>query len=575
MNNTRIHNEIEDWMAGALCDALDPAELQAFEHHIEHCPECRALFEEDQKMNTLLKNTLQEFSPDSNFERRILEGFRKKTARNRFRLTHWLALFASFRPVQAACAVLLLAAMVKSGSLLTGERFPVRNPISKNRLETSLHDHFTRNEEEKTTAPSPMLFSNRNDESGAVKHGEPGSDKSGIASGKAASDVQTRNFTQSETENEERPEPASAAETSSKSITQSPAPSVTTAPAPATDLPVNGATFGLAADQSASAKGGAGSGKRLPGNHTFTGGTGIATDQLVTSAGSATFSLKKSKPQTGAQLLSGLATDLPSAPGAKPAVRQAGVIASLPLAADRLKLIRNASLEIEVADFEKAAGTITAIALEESGSIATQNSDRGTNGKLQGTIVVKVPPPNLDRFLQKLRALGSLKNQTLGVEDVSKAYLDTDARLRNSKRMEERLLDMLKKNTGKVSDLLQVEKELARIREQIEEMQGELKHYDSLVVDATVTLSLCEKDLNQPAAYRLQEHANLSLFVRDVEQAFAAAKSGAESVRAQTVESHIEHSPDGRISATLRLLFVPETADSAIAKMKTLGRILK
>ena len=105
-----------------------------------------------------------------------------------------------------------------------------------------------------------------------------------------------------------------------------------------------------------------------------------------------------------------------------------------------------------------------------------------------------------------------MKNQTLGTEDVTKAYFDTDARLRNAKRMEERLLEMLEKNTGKVSDLLQVEKELARVREQIEQMQGELKYYDALVQYATVTMSLAEKDSNEPAAFLLRETANLSLF---------------------------------------------------------------
>ena len=95
---------------------------------------------------------------------------------------------------------------------------------------------------------------------------------------------------------------------------------------------------------------------------------------------------------------------------------------------------------------------------------------------------------------------------------MTKAYFDTDARLRNAKRMEDRLLEMLQKNTGKVSDLLQVEKELARVREQIEQMQGELKYYDALVQYATVTVTLAEKDLDEPAAFLLRETANLSLF---------------------------------------------------------------
>ena len=179
--------------------------------------------------------------------------------------------------------------------------------------------------------------------------------------------------------------------------------------------------------------------------------------------------------------------------------------------ADSRKLIRNAQLALEVVKYEVALQRLTTLANEEKGFVATQSSSKLSNGKLQGTVVVKVVPENLDRFLQKARDLGELKNQTLGTEDVTKAYFDTDARLRNAKRMEDRLLQMLDKNTGKVSDLLQVEKELARVREQIEQMQGELKYYDALVQYATVTISLAEKDLDEPAAFLLRETANLSL----------------------------------------------------------------
>jgi hypothetical protein len=104
-------------------------------------------------------------------------------------------------------------------------------------------------------------------------------------------------------------------------------------------------------------------------------------------------------------------------------------------------------------------------------------------------------------------------------------------------------------------------------------MQGQLKLYDSLVSYATVTVALREKEMNQPAAFLLQEHASLSIFSKDVEATFAEAKKEAESAKAQTVESRIERNADGRVTATLRLLFTPDTADTAIAKMKTLGRI--
>src|SRR4029077_20729678 len=176
-------------------------------------------------------------------------------------------------------------------------------------------------------------------------------------------------------------------------------------------------------------------------------------------------------------------------PTAAEEAAQAPTQEPVPALANR-KLIRNATVELEIVSFDNAVQKITAMANEEHGYVATTDSEKQANGKLRGQVVVKLLPENLDRFLQKIRNLGELKNQTLGTEDVTKAYFDTDARLKNAHVMEQRLIDMLKTKTGKVSDLLQVEKELGRVREEIEKMQGELKYWDSQVQFATVTMSL-------------------------------------------------------------------------------------
>jgi hypothetical protein len=241
--------------------------------------------------------------------------------------------------------------------------------------------------------------------------------------------------------------------------------------------------------------------------------------------------------------------------------------------ADGRKLIRNAQLELQVTSYQTAVERLTSLAAEEHGFVATQNSSKLPNGKLQGTIVIKVAPENLDRFLQKARDLGELKNQTVGTEDVTKNYFDTDARLRNAKRMEERLLEMLQKNTGKVADLLQVEKELGRVREEIEKMQGELKYYDTLVQYATVTISLAEKDLNEAAAFLLRETANLSLYSTDVEKTFAEVKGALQNAKVQIVQSTLDRNNDGQVTARMSLLLEPEESEAIINRIKGLGRV--
>jgi uncharacterized protein DUF4349/putative zinc finger protein len=236
------------------------------------------------------------------------------------------------------------------------------------------------------------------------------------------------------------------------------------------------------------------------------------------------------------------------------------------------KLIRNATVQLEIVSFDDAVQKITALANEERGYVATASSEKQANGKLRGTVIVKVLPENLDRFLQKARGLGELKNQTLGTEDVTKAYLDTDARLKNAHVMEQRLVDMLKTKTGKVSDLLQVEKELGRVREDIEKMQGELKFWDSQVQFATVTISLAEKDMEEPAAFLIKERSQLALYAPDVEKIYNAIKALA-SQKVQITNAQLNRDYSGRVSATMSMLIAPEESDAVITRVKSLGRV--
>ena len=236
------------------------------------------------------------------------------------------------------------------------------------------------------------------------------------------------------------------------------------------------------------------------------------------------------------------------------------------------KLIRNATAELEIVNFDDAVQKITAFANEEHGYVATTDSQKQANGKLRGQIVVKVLPENLDRFLQKIRGLGELKNQTLGTEDVTKAYFDTDARLKNARVMEQRLIDMLKTKTGKVSDLLQVEKQLGRVREDIEKMQGELKYWDSQVQFATVTISLAEKDMEEPAAFLIKERAQLSLYAPDVEKIYNDIKALA-SQKVQITNAQLNRDYSGRVSATMSVLIAPEESDGVMGRTKGFGRV--
>jgi hypothetical protein len=236
------------------------------------------------------------------------------------------------------------------------------------------------------------------------------------------------------------------------------------------------------------------------------------------------------------------------------------------------KLIRNATAELEVVSFDESVQKITAFASEEKGYVSTTSSEKQANGKLRGEIVVKVLPDNLDRFLGKLRGIGELKNQALTTEDVTKAYFDTESRLKNARLMEQRLIEILKTKSKDVADLLEVEKELGRVREEIETMQGELKFMDSQVAFATVTITLAEKNMNVPAAFLLKERAQLSLYATEVEKTYNDIKALA-SPKVQITNAQIDRDNTGRVSARLSLLLTPDESEAVISKIKGMARV--
>jgi hypothetical protein len=258
----------------------------------------------------------------------------------------------------------------------------------------------------------------------------------------------------------------------------------------------------------------------------------------------------------------------PSAPVSAPSAP-----ATTPAVVDTRKLIRNAQLDLEVKSFPSAMDQIAALTRGAGGYVDTSNSQRGGNGKLQGTVIVKVLPSNLDGFLLKLRDLGRVQNQSVSTDDVTKDYFDTQARLDNSRRMETQLQALLQHENSKVSDLLQVERELGRVRGDIEQMQGQLKLYDFQVQYATVTLNVRENDLNQAAAYLLKEQDDFSLFATDVEDAFRKARQAADTAKAQILTANLAHNSGSDVAADLTVMVAPEQIDAFLGQVRGLGRV--
>jgi hypothetical protein len=177
-----------------------------------------------------------------------------------------------------------------------------------------------------------------------------------------------------------------------------------------------------------------------------------------------------------------------------------------PLAAR--KLIRTGQLTIEVGDYGEAAEKVAAVARSRGGYLAGTQSARGEHDRRQGTLTVRIPSDRFDEAFAALKPLGKLMGEEVSVEDVTRAYTDLETRLRVKRDTEARLRDILRTRTAKLSDVLEAERELARVTEEIERMEGERRFYDQQVAMSTIAVNLREPEpLLQSGAFQPMREA--------------------------------------------------------------------
>ncbi|HKE17019.1 MAG TPA: DUF4349 domain-containing protein [Kofleriaceae bacterium] len=158
------------------------------------------------------------------------------------------------------------------------------------------------------------------------------------------------------------------------------------------------------------------------------------------------------------------------------------------------KIIRTGTLLIEVDDYAKARGAIDELMRGSGGFVAGVDVGRSEGAVGSATLTLRIPEAGLDRALAALGGLGTLRRESIRAEDVSETYYDLAARLRNARHLEERMLELAAK-AGKVNELLEVEREVGRVRESIEVMDGQLRGLDDRTSLATLSVEIVTRQV--------------------------------------------------------------------------------
>ena len=160
--------------------------------------------------------------------------------------------------------------------------------------------------------------------------------------------------------------------------------------------------------------------------------------------------------------------------------------------ADAAMIIRTGTATMKVDSLEPAVVRLRMLAQSLGGYIGNTSMQTGKDQLRAATVEIKVPASRWNQLVSGLKPIGTLEAQDESAEDVSEEFVDVQARVANSRRLEERLIALLANRTGKLSDVLAVERELARVREEIDRYEGRIRYLKSRAAVSTMTVTLHE-----------------------------------------------------------------------------------
>ena len=176
---------------------------------------------------------------------------------------------------------------------------------------------------------------------------------------------------------------------------------------------------------------------------------------------------------------------------ANPAVKLDGAQSLVDSAAPRM-LIRTGDASVEVDSLEVAIDSLTIIARRAGGWIAGTTMAGGRNQLREATLQLRIPADRFGDAQGSLATLGRVEWVNVAAQDVGEEYVDLTARAANARRLESRLIELLARRTGKLEDVLAVERELARVREEIERYEGRLRYLRTHVATSSLAVRVHE-----------------------------------------------------------------------------------
>ena len=157
------------------------------------------------------------------------------------------------------------------------------------------------------------------------------------------------------------------------------------------------------------------------------------------------------------------------------------------------RIVYTADLTVVAEDFAAAEAALPTLVDGLGGYLARSDVDRSVGDRLRGTWTVRIPVANYSAFLAGAGGLGVVEEKNETAKDVTAEFVDVEARLAGRRALEKRLLELLAERPGELKDVLELERELARVREEIETAEGRLRYLSNQTAFSTITLRVREE----------------------------------------------------------------------------------
>jgi hypothetical protein len=148
-------------------------------------------------------------------------------------------------------------------------------------------------------------------------------------------------------------------------------------------------------------------------------------------------------------------------------------------------LIKTGQIEFETEDREITRNRILELTKKNKGYISYEN-DHKTSSRLTTNLTIRIPTAVFDSFLaEATKGVDRFDRKQIDIQDVTEEFLDIEARLKTKKELEARYLELLQKAT-KVTEILEIEREIGSLRADIESIEGRKKYLQNQASYSTI-----------------------------------------------------------------------------------------